>query len=216
MGASAEYGAGHRAAGWPRCGCTSRPAVSTRRPKLGEEPTRTMVGDVNAHVPLRAQVDDATGEQAAVHRTPAPRASSTSSAEAAISLPNPNTQEDRLRRRPRGRRRVRRPEPVAHQLALGVDSASTIRRGATRAARAGGRSTTRRGEVKRGYLNPTLDERERNDGLTVLELGFDRQGVGARRPDRAARACGPASCARSAPPGSISPAPRASSSGSTT
>jgi hypothetical protein len=145
---------------------------ATRRPKLGEEPTRTMVGDLNATFRF-----DPNWMTRLVNKLPFTNASAASqfnfSAEAAVSMPNPNTKKTAYVDDLEG-------ADESDDQSMSRTNWSWASIPIDNVAR---RDTLLRvplafynpsGEVKRGYLNPTLDERERNDGLTVLELGFDR------------------------------------------
>lgn len=157
----------------------------TRRPKLGEEPTRSVVADLNGS--LRFQPRWMTR---LVNVLPFTNSNATSAvtlaAEAALSIPNPNTRkvafvddmegaddsdeqnlsrtnwswasipfDDPVRRDRTGIGPIARPDTLLRIPVAFYNPPSE--------------------RVRRGYLNPKLSENEIRDGLNVLELGFDRQ-----------------------------------------
>ena len=156
---------------------------ATRRVKFGEEPSRTVVGDLNAQVRFNPRW--MTRLVDALPFTNASQPSQTQvQGEIAMSQPNPNTRQ------------------TAYVDDLeGADESDEFNLSRTTWALASIPIDTPSredpelrvpavyynpvGRVKRGYLNPKLNSREVNDGITVLELGFDRQRLDslAVRPD---------------------------------
>jgi hypothetical protein len=155
--------------------------AATRRPKLGEEPTRMLVGDVNAS--LRFAPTWMTRLVNFLPLADAGAASSLSLAgEIAASLPNPNTRKDAYVEDLEGADDSDEQNLARTSWAwasLPIDDARRASAGAD-TLRVPVAFYNPVGRVKRGHLNPKLDEREINEGLTVLELGFDRPGFAAR------------------------------------
>jgi len=173
LGAAAEYPIGDRG----RLGSVwlyESTGGFTRRPKLGEEPTRTMLGDLNGS--LRFEPGWMTR---LVNRLPFSETGAKSSinlnAEAAVSVPNPNTRkvafvddlegaddsdEQNLSRN------------TWHWASIPVFENSARQDTTLRVPLAFYNPPS--GRVRRGYLNPTLSEREAEEGITVLELGHDQ------------------------------------------
>jgi hypothetical protein len=184
LGASGQYdlgSAGKAASVW----LYESTGGFNRNPKLGEEPTRTILGDVNANLNFRPGWMTRLVDLLPFTDTGA--ASSIGlAAEAAVSLPNPNTRDVAF---------VEDLEGADDSEEQNLSRANW--NWASRPIEASGaeRDTVTRvpmafynpfGEVKLGHLNPTLDERERDNGLVVLELGFDQGAVDslvAQHPD---------------------------------
>jgi len=174
LGASGKYSLGSRgylASVWL---WESRRSFA-RQPQIGDEPSRNLVGDVN--LSLRFLPGWMTWLANALPFTRTKVGSSiTMTAEAAMSMPNPNTENtafvedmesaDTSDRVSSGRE--------AWNWASLPDPAATLADTVNRIPTAFYNPS---GEVKRGHLNPTLPEEEADDGIVVLELGFDRQTV---------------------------------------
>ena len=173
MGASGEYLLGNRgrlASVW----LYESTGGFARHPKLGEEPTRTMLGDVNGS--LRFEPGWMTR---LVNLLPFTETGAKSSlnvtAEAAVSLPNPNTREvasvddlegaDDSDDQNLGRNNWHLASIPVFENPARDDTTLRVPLAYYNPSAA---------KVKRGYLNPTLDEREAEEGLTVLEIGFDQ------------------------------------------
>jgi len=157
----------------------------TRRPKLGEEPTRSVVADVNGSLRFQPRWMTRLINVLPFTNSNAPSAV-TLTGEVAVSAPNPNTRkiafvddlegaddsdeqnlsrtnwawasipyDDPVRRDRGGIGPISRPDTLL-RVPISFYNPPSER-------------------VRRGYLNPKLSENEIRDGLTVLELGFDRQ-----------------------------------------
>ncbi|MFQ5600159.1 MAG: hypothetical protein ACE5G2_06355 [Candidatus Krumholzibacteriia bacterium] len=178
LGASGTYKLGNRgriASVWL---FESRRGFS-RRPRLGEEPTRTLLGDMNAN--LRFQPGWMTRLVDALPFTNTRAASGINfTAEVAVSVPNPNTKntafvDDLESAEDSDQVSVSRNNWFWASIPDGVPASNPD-------ASADPDTIYRVplawynpfGEVKRGHLNPLLDETEADDGITVLELGFNR------------------------------------------
>ncbi len=174
FGASGKYSFGNRgylASVWL---WESRRSFA-RQPQIGDEPSRNLVGDVNLSLRFLPGWMTRVADLLPFTRTKT-GSSLTMTAEAAISMPNPNTKNtafvedmesaDTSDRVSSGREAwhwASLPDPAA----ILADSVNRIPTAFYNPS----------GRVKRGHLNPTLPETEANDGITVLELGFDRQSV---------------------------------------
>jgi hypothetical protein len=144
----------------------------TDRPRLGEEPTRTLVGDLNGSLGFQPR-----WLTRLVDLLPFTNTSASSSvnltAETAISVPNPNTRNNAY---------VDDLESAEDSDVFGMSRNNWYWASIPFDLADARADTTLRvpvayynpvGEVKRGHLNPELDEREADDGVTVLELGFN-------------------------------------------
>lgn len=147
-----------------------------RRPKLGEEPTRTLVGDVNTSLAFQP-----AWMTSLVNRLPFTSSGAASSinlaAEVAVSIPNPNTRKTAFVDDLEGAddsddQNLSRTN--WNWASIPIDDPRRSDAPADTSLRVPVAFYNPVGEVKRGHLNPTLNEREINDGITVLELGFDR------------------------------------------
>lgn len=153
----------------------------TRRPKLGEEPTRAVVGDLNGT--MRFQPNWLTKLVNALPFTNATAASALNvAAEIATSVPNPNTRKEAFVDDLEGAddsddQNLSRTNWSWASIPID-DRTGTKTRADTllRLPVAFYNPPTR---VKRSHLIPNLNEREGNDGLTVLEVGFDRAKLAA-------------------------------------
>jgi hypothetical protein len=180
MGMSAEYGLGNRGklAGALLYQSTG---VATRRPKLGEEPTRALVGGLNGT--LRFQPRLMTRLMNLLPFTDAGAASNLNFAgEIAASQPNPNTRNDAYVEDLEGaddsaEQNLARTSWAWASPPIDDDRRALAGDDTLRVPVAFYNPTAR---VRAGHLNPELHERERNDGLQVLELGFDRRGFARR------------------------------------
>ena len=147
----------------------------SRQPQLGDEPSRNLVGDVNLNLRFQPGFLTRLADLLPFTRTNA-ASSIAMAAEVAVSKPDPNTKNtafvedmessdtsDRVASSREAWSWAALPDPTAAPV-------DTLNRIPTYYYNPTGR-------VKRGHLNPTLPEDEANDGLTVLELGFDRDQV---------------------------------------
>jgi hypothetical protein len=141
-------------------------------PRLGEEPSRTLVGDLNAHMRFQPKFVTQLMNILPFTNTNAP-STFNFTAEAAVSVPNPNTKNTAF---------------VDDMESADESDRVTLSRAAWYWASMPDPTTALEdsiyrvpvalynpfGEVQRGDINPTLPETEATDGITVLELGFDR------------------------------------------
>lgn len=181
LGVSGEYQLGTRGKLASVLLYESTGFADKRSPKLGEEPTRTVVADVNGT--LRFQPNWMTR---LVNLLPFADAGATSninlSAEVAASVPNPNTRNDAFVDDLEGADDSEEQNLSREGWAWASTPIDDPRRPAFAA------DTLRvplafynpSGRVKAGHLNPKLGEREVENGLNVLELGFDRTGFAHR------------------------------------
>ena len=183
LGVSGEYQLGTRGKLASVLLYESTGFADRRSPKLGEEPTRTLVADVNGT--LRFQPNWMTRLTNLLPFADAGAASSINlSAEVAASMPNPNTRNDAFIDDLEGAddsedQNLSRDiwawasQPIDSPFRATAASPDTLRVPLAY-YNPPGRS------VRAGHLNPTLGERERDNGITVLELGFDRAGFAHR------------------------------------
>ena len=151
---------------------------ATKRVKFGEEPTRSMVADVNGT--LRFEPNWMTR---LINMLPFTNATNPSqiqvSGEVATSFPNPNTRntayvDDMEGADESDEQSMARTAWAYASFPLQVTEAVPVLDTALRVPLAYYNPPN---EVVRGHLNPTLSENEINDGLAVLELGFDRDSL---------------------------------------
>ena len=149
----------------------------TRRPKLGEEPTRAVVGDVNGT--MRFQPSWMTKLVNALPFTNATAASAVNvAAELAASAPNPNTRKEAFVDDLEGAddsddQNLSRTN--WSWASIPVDDRAGTKTRADTLLRVPVAFYNPPARVKRAYLIPNLTEREGSEGLTVLEVGFDHR-----------------------------------------
>jgi hypothetical protein len=153
----------------------------TREARLGEEPTRTLLGDVNGNLRFQPAWMTRLANLLPFTSTNAP-SSLQITGEAAVSVPNPNTKDNAFVDDLEGADdsdRVTVARTGWHWASIPNFDASPTPEPARMDAlnRVDVAWFNPRGLVKRGHLNPELDETEADDGLTVLHLGFHRDQV---------------------------------------